>query len=51
MIKIVLEDEWRARWDLNPGFPAPQADALSVLDYEPTNFPYKQKGQNSKYFA
>jgi hypothetical protein len=26
---------WRARWDLNPGFPAPQADALSVLDYEP----------------
>lgn len=35
MIKIVLEDEWRARWDLNPGFPAPQADALSVLDYEP----------------
>jgi hypothetical protein len=28
--------EWRARWDLNPGFSAPEADALSVLDYEPT---------------
>ncbi len=28
---------WRARWDLNPGFSAPEADALSVLDYEPTS--------------
>ena len=40
--KAIFEDhnrqkaEWRARWDLNPGFSAPEADALSVLDYEPT---------------
>ena len=27
-----------ARWDLNPGFSAPEADALSVLDYEPTAY-------------
>jgi hypothetical protein len=33
---------WRARWDLNPGFSAPEADALSVLDYEPTTAQTKQ---------
>jgi hypothetical protein len=33
---LQIKDWKRARWDLNPGFSAPEADALSVLDYEPT---------------
>ena len=37
------KSDWRARWDLNPGFPAPQADALSVLDYEPILRDYDTK--------
>jgi hypothetical protein len=43
---------WRARWDLNPGFSAPEADALSVLDYEPTvkrNQPHKEFKFNPNY--
>ncbi len=38
VLEQIKAKSWRARWDLNPGFPAPQADALSVLDYEPRFF-------------
>jgi hypothetical protein len=26
--KVLIHMGWRARWDLNPGFSAPEADAL-----------------------